>query len=95
MNNQSSHQQLSLNVHLSDDATFDNYFAAENSSNYLALQAIKSLVSDVSPEPFVYVWGAEGVGVSHLLQAACHGCQRTQFMQPIFTIRRVGRIFCK
>ena len=72
MNNQSSHQQLSLNVHLSDDATFDNYFAAENSSNYLALQAIKSLVSDVSPEPFVYVWGAEGVRVSHLLQAACH-----------------------
>src|SRR6478735_711907 len=79
----SSHQQLSLNVHLNDDATFDNYFAIENSSNYLALQAVKSLVSDAT-EPFVYIWGAEGVGVSHLLQAACHAASthglRSQYL---------------
>ncbi|HSC76855.1 MAG TPA: DnaA regulatory inactivator Hda [Pseudomonadales bacterium] len=72
MSTDSSHKQLSLNVHLNDDATFDNYFAIENSSNYLALQAVKTLVNDANSEPFVYVWGAEGVGVSHLLQAACH-----------------------
>lgn len=81
--NASSHQQLSLNVHLNDDATFDNYFAVENSGNYLALQAVKSLVND-GTEPFVYIWGAEGVGVSHLLQAACHAAStsglRSQYL---------------
>jgi len=78
-----SHQQLSLNVHLNDDATFDNYFVVENSSNYLALQAVKSLVADAI-EPFIYIWGAEGVGVSHLLQAACHAAStsslRSQYL---------------
>ena len=67
-----SARQLSLNVHLNDDATFDNYFVAEESANYLALQAVRSLVCDQQSEPFVYIWGPEGVGVSHLLQAACH-----------------------
>jgi DnaA-homolog protein len=84
MNNNSSHRQLSLNVHLNDDATFENYFAAENSSNYLALQAVKSLVSNVVTDPFVYVWGPEGVGVSHLLQATCHAAStsnlRSQYL---------------
>lgn len=84
MNSDTSLRQLSLNVHLNDDATFENYFAAENSGNYLALQAVKSLVSNVVKEPFVYVWGPEGVGVSHLLQAACHAAStnnlRSQYL---------------
>ncbi|HQQ75113.1 MAG TPA: DnaA regulatory inactivator Hda [Pseudomonadales bacterium] len=84
MTRDASHKQLSLNVHLNDDATFDNYFAAEHSSNFLALQSIKSLLSDTPAEPFVYVWGAEGVGVSHLLQAACHAAStnrlRSQYL---------------
>ncbi len=65
-------KQLSLNVHLNDDATFDNYFVPEDSGNFLALQTLKSLVGDEPPEPFVYIWGAEGVGASHLLQATCN-----------------------
>lgn len=64
-------KQLSLNVHLDDDATFENYFVATDSSNALALQAIRALTSALPAEPFVYIWGAAGVGVSHLLQAAC------------------------
>jgi DnaA family protein len=68
----SSYKQLSLNVHLNDDATFDNYFVADGSSNFLAMQTIKSMVMHETADPFVYIWGAEGVGISHLLQAACH-----------------------
>jgi DnaA family protein len=30
------------------------------------------LTAPVVHEPFIYIWGAEGVGASHLLQAACH-----------------------
>jgi DnaA family protein len=72
MTTATSIRQLSLNVHLNDDATFGNYFVAEDSGNFLALQAVKALVDDSSATPFVYLWGAEGVGTSHLLQAACH-----------------------
>ncbi len=70
--NPSTPQQLSLNVHLSDDATFDNYFVSPDTSNFLALQAVRELVVAVPTEPFIYLWGPEGAGISHLLQAACH-----------------------
>lgn len=69
-------RQLSLNVHLNDDATFDNYFVAPASGNCLALQAVRSLVENREGDPFVYIWGPEGVGISHLLQAACHAADQ-------------------
>lgn len=69
-------RQLSLNVHLNDDATFDNYFVAPASGNCLALQAVRSLVENGEGDPFVYIWGPEGVGISHLLQAACHAADQ-------------------
>ena len=65
-------KQLSLNVQLNDDATFDNFFATENSTHSLALQATRALAYNNSDERFIYLWGAEGTGTSHLLQAACH-----------------------
>ena len=60
--------QLPLGVGLRDDATFVNYHPGPNASlvNRLAHQL------DAEGEPFLYLWGAEGVGRSHLLQAACH-----------------------
>ncbi|MEZ5539974.1 MAG: DnaA regulatory inactivator Hda [Pseudomonadales bacterium] len=64
-------KQLSLNVQLNDDATFENFFAPENSTHALALNAVRSLASNNNAERFIYLWGAEGTGTSHLLQAAC------------------------
>ncbi|WP_235039488.1 DnaA regulatory inactivator Hda [Vreelandella profundi] len=61
--------QLPLGIGLRDDATFNNYYAG---------RANASLVEHVTQqltaqgEPFLYLWGAPGVGRSHLLQAACH-----------------------
>jgi DnaA family protein len=57
---------------LNDDATFDNYFVSPESANYLALQSVRALVVQEPVEPFIYLWGPEGAGISHLLQAACH-----------------------
>ncbi len=75
--NKSSHpKQLSLNVQLSDDATFDNFFAPENSSHTLILHTLRSLAQGKGSERFVYLWGAEGTGTSHLLQAACHAANQ-------------------
>jgi len=60
--------QLPLGVELRDDATFANYFPGDNASLVAHLNA----QLDEDGEPFLYLWGGEGVGCSHLLQAACH-----------------------
>lgn len=62
------HQQLTLPVVIRDDARFANYHAGPNE------QIVQSLQQQwtTSGEPFIYLWGASGVGCSHLLQAACH-----------------------
>ena len=72
-------RQLSLNVQLSDDATFDNYFVVPGTPNDLALESVRQLVSAETANPFVYLWGPEGAGISHLLQAACHEAGKQQW----------------
>lgn len=57
-------QQLTLGISLRDDATFDNYFSGQNE------QVIHSLKTQ--EEEYVFLFGSNGTGKSHLLQAACH-----------------------
>lgn len=90
MNIAPSCRQLSLNVHLNDDATFDNYFVPEASGNLLAVQAIKAMISDAATTPFVYVWGQEGVGISHLLQAACHAASERQWRSQYLPLEELA-----
>lgn len=61
-------QQLTLSVAIRDDARFANYYAGPNEQVVHDLQKQWTL----NGEPFLYLWGAPGVGCSHLLQAACH-----------------------
>lgn len=63
--------QLSLGVSLNDDATFDNFYAPEKSPNAATLTLVRELARG-GDEPFIYLWGASGVGLTHLLQAAGH-----------------------
>ncbi|MGE8497598.1 MAG: DnaA regulatory inactivator Hda [Pseudomonas sp.] len=62
--------QLPLGVRLRDDATFANYYPGANAA---ALGYVERLCeADAGwTESLIYLWGAEGVGCSHLLQAAC------------------------
>ncbi|MFC3285099.1 DnaA regulatory inactivator Hda [Litchfieldella rifensis] len=60
--------QLPLGVGLRDDATFANYLSSGNATLVDRLRA----QLDEAGEPFLFLWGGEGVGRSHLLQAACH-----------------------
>ena len=55
--------QIPLQIRLNDNATFDNFFIADNA------QAVSLLQSD---EPFIYLWSASAAGKTHLLQAVCH-----------------------
>ena len=57
-------QQLTLGIRLRDDATFDNYFSGLNE------QVVYNL--KMGEEPYIFLFGADGTGKSHLLQAACH-----------------------
>jgi DnaA family protein len=61
--------QLALPVHLSDDATLDNFlFSAELGPLRNMLEAQTSR----DGEPAIFLHGLPGSGRSHLLQAACH-----------------------
>ncbi len=56
-------QQLTLNIQLRDDATFESYFSGSNDQIVHNLKEQK--------EPYVFLFGDSGTGKSHLLQAAC------------------------
>jgi DnaA-homolog protein len=60
--------QLTLNLHLRDDASFHNFYSQRNELVVAHLQQIFN--SDQISSP-VYLWGNTGVGRSHLLQASC------------------------
>ena len=57
-------QQLPLSLQLRASATFDNFIAGGN-------QPLLHLLRDTT-EQYLYLWGPEASGKSHLLQALCH-----------------------
>lgn len=62
-------RQLALEVQLRDDATLDNYLGAP------AVQPLLlALQQQTTPdgEAIIFLYGPDGCGKSHLLQAACH-----------------------
>ena len=58
-------KQLPLGMWLREGASFENFLAS-----LLNQQLLASLKNPA--EPFVFLWGTESAGKSHLLQAACH-----------------------
>ncbi len=60
--------QLTLGVQLKDNASFANFYPGDNQE---ALQGLMELARQSEPG-FIFLWGGEGVGKSHLLQALCH-----------------------
>ena len=61
-------EQLSLDIALKDEATFENFYSAHNETAVMALQAVITSGND----DYIYLWGANSVGRTHLLQACCH-----------------------
>lgn len=56
--------QLTLSLKLKDEATFANFYVGDNAA---LLECLRD------PQiPFFYLWGAKGVGKTHVLQASCH-----------------------
>lgn len=65
--------QLPLNISLSESASLDSYVAGDNKQ---ALSSVQSC-STGQGERFIYLWGTEGTGRSHLLQAACRSAAQS------------------
>jgi len=59
--------QLTLSLALRDSARFEYYFGGQNSELVSALQQAAAGTG----ESFIYLAGADGMGKTHLLQAAC------------------------
>jgi len=59
----SAGKQLPLRFRVREEITFDDYLSGPN------CEAVDLL--HCGTEPYAYLWGAVGVGKSHLLQAAC------------------------
>jgi DnaA-homolog protein len=60
--------QLPLSLKLRDDAIFDNYFVGQNAQ---LVGALKSFI-DKKSDSFIYCYGDNGAGRTHLLQSCCH-----------------------
>ncbi|MFL0801908.1 MAG: DnaA regulatory inactivator Hda [Agarilytica sp.] len=85
--------QLSLGVTLNDDATFENFYAADEGASLL-LESLASTARDAGKTDLegqsMVIWGTQGCGLTHLLQGACHlACAEKRSVQylPLRDIR--------
>jgi DnaA-homolog protein len=60
-------EQIPLSLKLSDAAIFENFFPGENVTMLACLKNLKINASEF----LIYLWGPEGSGRTHLLQASC------------------------
>ena len=65
--------QLPLDIQLKQEANFESFWAGENASTVDALFRLTDSMAVAQPlETNFYLWGGEGVGKTHLLQALCN-----------------------
>lgn len=78
-------RQLSLAVHLRDDATLDNFLALAR-----VQPLVTALQTQLEPdgEAIIYVYGPSGTGKSHLLQASCHVAAAETLYLPLSELRQ-------
>ncbi len=66
--------QLTLGLHLKDEATFDNFYCGKNTE---IVNILKKAIHGES-EKIIFLHGNRGQGCSHLLQACCHEAYQHQ-----------------
>ncbi|MGS2723102.1 DnaA regulatory inactivator Hda [Porticoccus sp. GXU_MW_L64] len=63
--------QMALSVSLDRQCTLDNFYAPAGSVFEQVISILRGSLM-TGQEPFVYLWGNRGSGVTHLVQGACH-----------------------
>lgn len=69
-------KQFTLGLALSDEATFNNFYAGDNDYLLVQLRAF----AEQKNESFIYLWGSPGSGRTHLLQACCHAVPQAIYL---------------
>ncbi|MDW3094188.1 MAG: DnaA regulatory inactivator Hda [Gammaproteobacteria bacterium] len=64
----SSNPQQALNLQLAQANTFETYYPGSDAT---LVSVLKNVASGVLEEPQIFLWGVEGTGKTHLLQAMC------------------------
>lgn len=67
--------QLSLPVNLRAEARLDNYYVASGTIRSQVLDSLQREFCSGREAGSIYLWGAQGAGITHLLYAACHFTQ--------------------
>src|SRR5690625_676364 len=67
-------EHRSLGVTRNDADSFESFYAPDWSGNAQILSILRAQLGGAA-EPLVYLWGATGSGLSHLLQACCLAAQ--------------------
>lgn len=75
--------QLPLQFEFNTQQTFSNYYPGPN------LEVVSHLKSALTEgrEQLIFLWGASGVGKTHLLHASCHQAHLTQHSTFIFSLQ--------
>lgn len=70
-------RQLTLNLRLKEASSFGNFLPGANREALERLRAgvVDAVTGKRVSEPLIYLWGVEGSGRTHLLQAACRLAQ--------------------
>ncbi|MBU1629205.1 MAG: DnaA regulatory inactivator Hda [Gammaproteobacteria bacterium] len=83
--------QLTFGLSLRDDATFSNFYCTEE--NRLMLTHLKSSAIGRG-ERFIYLWGNQGVGRSHLLQASCQSAHQVGLTSLYLPLNELQTLQC-
>lgn len=78
------HPQLPLAIAPRDDATFANFLPLPATEPLL--HALQAQAGD-DGEPIIYLYGPDGSGKSHLLQACCHAAAGAAVYLPLAELR--------
>jgi DnaA-homolog protein len=61
--------QLILSIRLRDDVTFNNFYEGDNQE---VVHFLRTTLATSCPFNYIFLYGSQEVGKSHLLQACCH-----------------------
>lgn len=77
-------EQLTLDLYLQPDARFDNFVEGQNT---VLISLLKEFSMQTTIYPWLYLWGQEGVGRTHCLQAVCHAAHEQKLRVAYFPMK--------
>lgn len=83
--------QLTLGLSSQDEATFANFYLGKNAQ---IISELKKTSAGIG-ERIIYVCGARGQGLSHLLQACCHEAHQHQIRSVYLPLANLASLSCE